>query len=92
MSDPNIWFLTLCVLSNWVPFGMSVLREVSQLQRISVLLKGKLRTDSSWAVEDETGDNTYSLSCFCEPKEAKFTVILSVAVVGFCQKGFWGWR
>jgi hypothetical protein len=35
----------LCVPSNLVPFGMSVLREVSQLKRISVLLKGKLRTD-----------------------------------------------
>jgi len=58
MSDPNIWFLTLCVLSNWVPFGMSVLREVSQFESPSVLPEGKLRTDRRWAVEDGTGDNT----------------------------------
>jgi len=51
----------VCVPSNWVPFGMSLLRELSQFQRFSLLLKGKLRIDRRWDVEDRTGDNTLVL-------------------------------
>jgi len=58
MSNLNSWFLTMCVPSSWVPFGMSLLREVAQFQIFSVLLNGKLRTDCRWAVEGGTGNNT----------------------------------
>jgi len=58
LSDLNSWSLTMCVPSSWVPFSMSLLREVAQFQIFSVLLNGKLDTDCRWAVECGTGNNT----------------------------------
>jgi hypothetical protein len=58
MSDMNCWFLTISVPLNWVTFGMSLLMEVSKFQRISLLHKGKLRTDGGWNIEDGKDENT----------------------------------
>jgi len=54
----NTWFLTMCVPSSGVLFGMLLLTELSQFQIFSVLLNGKLCTDYRWDVEDGTDDNT----------------------------------
>jgi hypothetical protein len=40
MIDLNSWFLTVCVPSNSMSFGVSLLREVLQFQSFSVLIKG----------------------------------------------------
>jgi len=48
----------MCVPSSWVLFGMLLLPEVSQVQSLSVFIKGKLHTDHNWAAEAGTGYNT----------------------------------
>jgi hypothetical protein len=42
--DLNARLLVMCVPLNWVSFGMSLLRELSQCQSRSGLLKGNLRS------------------------------------------------
>jgi len=57
MSDMNPSFLTLCTFKLGVLWYVSI-EGSAAVANFSVLLKGKLRTDRRWDLEDGTSDNT----------------------------------